>query len=115
MDATKIGYEISFGRYIYKPTPLRTVEQIRTDILKLEQQTEGLLHKIVGAAQMAGKQTLTGHWCIGMPPAALADDLPAIKQRRTSFAGPKPVRFEAGRSMTLVGREATLEAIGFRI
>jgi len=48
MDATKIGYEISFGRDIYKPTPLRTVEQIRTDILKLEQQTEGLLHKIVG-------------------------------------------------------------------
>jgi hypothetical protein len=46
--------------------PLRTVEQIRTDILKLEQQTEGLLHKIVGAAQMAGKQTLTGHWYIGM-------------------------------------------------
>jgi hypothetical protein len=32
----------------------------------LEQQTEGLLHKIVGAAQMAGKQTLTGHWYIGM-------------------------------------------------
>jgi len=74
MDATKIGYEISFGRYIYKPTPLRTVEQIRTDILKLEQQTEGLLHKIVGAAQMAGKQTLTGHWCIGMPPAAMAEN-----------------------------------------
>lgn len=49
MDATKIGYEISFARYFYKPTPLRTLEQIRADILKLEQQTEGLLHKIVGA------------------------------------------------------------------
>jgi len=71
MDATKIGYEISFGRYIYKPTPLRTVEQIRTDILKLEQQMEGLLHKIVGAAQMAGKKFPTGHWCIGMPPAEM--------------------------------------------
>ena len=47
MDATKIGYEISFARYIYKPLPLRTVEQIRTDILKLAQQTEGLLHKII--------------------------------------------------------------------
>jgi hypothetical protein len=73
MDATKIGYEISFGRYIYKPTPLRTVEQIRTDILKLEQQTEGLLHKIVGAAQMADKKFPTGHWCIGMPPAEMAE------------------------------------------
>ncbi|KQV83921.1 N-6 DNA methylase [Massilia sp. Root351] len=50
MDATKIGYEISFARYFYKPTPLRTLEQIRADILKLEKQTEGLLHKIVGAA-----------------------------------------------------------------
>ncbi|VBF49764.1 type I restriction-modification system subunit M [Burkholderia pseudomallei] len=50
MDATKIGYEISFARYFHKPAPLRTLEQIRTDILKLEQQTEGLLHKIVGTA-----------------------------------------------------------------
>jgi type I restriction enzyme M protein len=49
MDATKIGYEISFARYFYKPTPLRTLEQIRADILKLEEQTDGLLHKIVGA------------------------------------------------------------------
>jgi type I restriction enzyme M protein len=49
MDATKIGYEISFARYFYKPTPLRTLDEIRADILKLEQQTEGLLHKIVGA------------------------------------------------------------------
>lgn len=50
MDATKIGYEISFARYFYQPTPLRTLEQIRADILKLEQQTEGLLHKIIGGA-----------------------------------------------------------------
>ena len=49
MDATKIGYEISFSRYFYKPTPLRTLDQIRADILKLEEQTDGLLQKIVGA------------------------------------------------------------------
>ena len=48
MDATKVGYEISFARYFYKPTPLRSLDQIRADILKLEEQTEGLLHKIVG-------------------------------------------------------------------
>ena len=50
MDATRIGYEISFARYFYKPTPLRSLEEIRADILKLEQQTEGLLQKIVGGA-----------------------------------------------------------------
>ena len=48
MNATKIGYEVSFARYFYKPVPLRTLEQIRDDIVKLEQQTEGLLQKIIG-------------------------------------------------------------------
>lgn len=48
MDKTQIGYEISFARYFYKPVPLRTLAEIRADILALEQQTEGLLHKIVG-------------------------------------------------------------------
>jgi type I restriction enzyme M protein len=47
-EKTQIGYEISFARYFYKPAPLRTLAEIRADILKLEQQTEGLLHKIVG-------------------------------------------------------------------
>ena len=50
MNAIKIGYEISFARYFYRPAPLRTLAQIRADILALEEQTEGLLHKIVGAA-----------------------------------------------------------------
>ena len=50
MDATKIGYEISFARYFFKPVPLRTLEQIRADILALELQTEGLLHKIIGVS-----------------------------------------------------------------
>lgn len=49
-DKTQIGYEISFARYFYKPTPLRTLAEIRSDILALEQQSEGLLHKIVGGA-----------------------------------------------------------------
>lgn len=47
-EKTQIGYEISFARYFYQPAPLRTLEEIRADILKLEQQTEGLLDKIVG-------------------------------------------------------------------
>ena len=42
-DATKIGYEISFTRHFYKPTPLRTLEEIRADILAVEKEAEGLL------------------------------------------------------------------------
>ena len=46
--ATKIGYEISFTRYFYKPQPLRTLEEIRADILAVEKETEGLLGEIIG-------------------------------------------------------------------
>jgi type I restriction enzyme M protein len=51
IDAASIrtGYEISFSRYFYKPQPLRTLEEIRADILALEKETEGLLHEIIGA------------------------------------------------------------------
>ncbi|MDA1190924.1 MAG: class I SAM-dependent DNA methyltransferase [Candidatus Poribacteria bacterium] len=45
---TVIGYEISFTRYFYKPQALRSLEEIRVDILALEQETEGLLEQIVG-------------------------------------------------------------------
>ena len=45
----KIGYEISFTRHFYKPQAPRTLEEIRADILALEQETEGLLEEIVGA------------------------------------------------------------------
>ncbi len=39
----KIGYEVSFTRYFYKPPPLRSLEAIRADIVALESETEGLL------------------------------------------------------------------------
>ena len=42
-EATKIGYEISFTRHFYKPQPLRPLEEIRADILAIEQEAEGLL------------------------------------------------------------------------
>ena len=45
--SVKIGYEISFTRYFYKPQPLRTLEEIRADILALERETEGLLGDIL--------------------------------------------------------------------
>jgi type I restriction enzyme M protein len=47
-SATKIGYEISFTRYFYRPQPLRTREEIRADILALERETDGLLDEIIG-------------------------------------------------------------------
>ena len=47
-ESVKIGYEISFTRYFYKPQPLRTLEEIRADILALEKETEGLLGEIIG-------------------------------------------------------------------
>lgn len=46
-DATKIGYEISFTRYFYKPQPLRTLEEIRADIEAIERETEGLLDQVL--------------------------------------------------------------------
>ena len=42
-DATKIGYEVSFTRHFYKPAPLRTLAEIRADILAVEKEAEGLL------------------------------------------------------------------------
>ena len=47
-SSVKTGYEISFTRYFYKPQPLRTLEEIRADILALEKETEGLLDEIIG-------------------------------------------------------------------
>ncbi len=47
-DATKIGYEISFNRYFYKPQSMRSLDEIRADILALEKETDGILSEIVG-------------------------------------------------------------------
>ncbi|HEX7070606.1 MAG TPA: hypothetical protein VF190_07360, partial [Rhodothermales bacterium] len=47
-ESPRIGYEISFTRYFYKPQPLRSLEEIRADILAIEKETEGLLAEILG-------------------------------------------------------------------
>ncbi len=47
-EATRIGYEISFNRYFYKPQPLRSLEEIRADIVAVNKETEGLLAEIIG-------------------------------------------------------------------
>ena len=47
-ESVKVGYEISFTRYFYRPEPMRPLEDIRADIIALEQETEGLLGEILG-------------------------------------------------------------------
>ncbi len=44
--SVKIGYEISFNRYFYKPEPMRTLEEISADILEVERETTGLVRQI---------------------------------------------------------------------
>lgn len=43
----KIGYEVSFTRYFYKPQQLRTLAEIEADIRALERETDGLLESIL--------------------------------------------------------------------
>jgi type I restriction enzyme M protein len=43
----KVGYEISFTRHFYKPPPLRSLEEIRADILTVEAETRGLLDEVL--------------------------------------------------------------------
>ena len=52
-DAVKVGYEISFTRWFHKPPPMRTLAEIRADVLALEKETEGLLAEIVGGGGRA--------------------------------------------------------------
>ncbi|MGJ0514894.1 MAG: HsdM family class I SAM-dependent methyltransferase [Methylomicrobium sp.] len=48
LDSVKIGYEISFNKYFYRHKPLRTMEQVASDIIALEKQAEGLIAEILG-------------------------------------------------------------------
>lgn len=43
---TKIGYEVSFTKHFYKPAPLRTLDEIRADILALEAESDNLIAEI---------------------------------------------------------------------
>ena len=49
--ATKIGYELSFTKYFYKPVQLRPMEEIVADLKVLEQETDGMLADILGGIQ----------------------------------------------------------------
>ncbi len=47
-NSIRVGYEISFTRYFYKPQPLRSLDEISADIVAVEKETEGLLGEIIG-------------------------------------------------------------------
>ena len=47
MDTAKIGYEINFNKYFYTYTPPRSLSEITKDILKLEEQTDGVLKDVI--------------------------------------------------------------------
>ena len=47
LDATRIGYEISFNKYFYRHKPLRSLDEVSADILQLEEESEGLIKAIL--------------------------------------------------------------------
>lgn len=47
LDATKIGYEISFNKYFYQHKPLRSITEVTSDIIDLERQSDGLIAEIL--------------------------------------------------------------------
>lgn len=46
-DKTKIGYEISFTKYFYKPVKLRDMKDILASLTELEKESEGVMDEIV--------------------------------------------------------------------
>mgnify|MGYP005837570429 CR=1 FL=1 len=46
-ESLKISYEINFNRYFYKPKTLRTLEEIRAELLAVKKEAEGLLGEIL--------------------------------------------------------------------
>ena len=52
LDKTLMGCEISFNKYFYQHKPLRSLEDVTGDILRLESETEGLLKKLVSFGEV---------------------------------------------------------------
>jgi type I restriction enzyme M protein len=47
LSKTKVGYEISFNKYFYRHTPLRSLEEVSAEIRELERESEGLISEIL--------------------------------------------------------------------
>lgn len=46
LPPTKIGCEISFNKYFYKPAPLRTLEENLADIIALDEKSQGYINSL---------------------------------------------------------------------
>jgi type I restriction enzyme M protein len=46
LPPTKIGCEISFNKYFYKPAPLRSLAENEADILALDEQSQGFIRSL---------------------------------------------------------------------
>jgi type I restriction enzyme M protein len=44
---TRKGYEINFTKYFYEYKPLRSLEEIKADILALEEETQGMIEEVI--------------------------------------------------------------------
>ena len=56
--SVKVGYEISFNRYFYKPEPMRTLDEIRADIAAVEREVEGLLGGMLAFQRVPARRSL---------------------------------------------------------
>lgn len=70
---TQIGYEISFTRHFYEPTPLRSLEEIKTELMGLRAEAEGLLDEIV-APDARPNQPRKVSFTIGASDLAIIND-----------------------------------------
>lgn len=52
LPPTKIGCEISFNKYFYKPTPLRTLEENERDILALDEKSQGFIQSLFETTEL---------------------------------------------------------------
>lgn len=48
LPPTKIGCEISFTKYFYKPVPLRSLAENEADILALDKENDGFIRQLLG-------------------------------------------------------------------
>lgn len=47
LEGMKIGYKISFNKYFYKHIPLRSIAEVKAELLTLEEQADGMLNDIL--------------------------------------------------------------------
>jgi len=58
LGSVKVGCEIGFTRYFFRPQPLRAPEEIWGDVRALEQEAEGLLGEIRGVGLLVSDLNL---------------------------------------------------------